>query len=94
MTKSHSPDVLAGGEAELVQRPQADVDVPVLQQLVVKAFLGEVGVQGDQGTVFLGGVGKRGLISGCLGPVLPDLLLGRVIILLGRLCPTEHILDI
>ena len=58
MTKSHSPDVLAGGEAELVQRPQADVDVPVLQQLVVKAFLGEVGVQGDQGTVFLGGVGK------------------------------------
>ena len=64
--------VPAGGEDELVQRLEVDVHVAVLEHLVVEVVLGEFGVQGEQGTVFLGGVRELRGAGGVLRAVLRD----------------------
>ena len=83
-----------GRQAELVQRFQADVDVPVLEEFVVEAFLRKISVQGDKRAVFLGRVGERALISKVLGTVVPYFFLSCVVVLLGGLGPPKHDFDI
>ena len=52
MTKGDIAVVLGRREAELIKRPQADVNVTVLEKLIVEAFLGEISVKGYQGAVY------------------------------------------
>ncbi len=94
MTKGDIAVVLGRREAELIKRPQADVNVTVLEKLIVEAFLGEISVKGYQGAVFLRGVSERSLLAGGFRPIFPDLPLCGVIVLFGRLGPPEHILHI
>ena len=47
-----------GCQDKLVQGLQVDVHVAVLEHLVVEIVLGEIGVEGQQGAVFFGGIGK------------------------------------
>jgi hypothetical protein len=66
----------------------------VLQKLVVEVLLGEIGIEGEQRTVFLRGVGERPFRSRVRGLVFADFLPGRVVVLLRGCFHPEHILHV
>ena len=79
-------------KVELVKRTQADVYIPVLEQFVVKVFLGKIGVKCKQGVVFLGGICERCLSRGALRPVFAYLALGGAVVGFRLLGHAQHIL--
>ena len=66
----------------------------MLEHLVIEILLREIGIQRQQRTVLLGRIRKRGQPLPCLGPILADLTVRRIVVLLGLGLHTEHVLHI
>ena len=92
--EGHVGAFVLSGQTELVERLEAYVHVAVLKQFVVEVFLGEIGVQRKQGTVFAGGVGERNLAGGVLFTVLGNLAAGGLVVGLGGAGEPQHILHV
>ena len=73
------------GYAELVEGFETDVDIPVLEEFVIEVFLCEIRIQGQQGAVFAGGIGKVRLPAGMLVLIFRDFLAGDFIVCLRGL---------
>ena len=81
-------------KTETEQRPKSHVHVPVLKHLVIEILLREIRIQRQQRTVFLGRIRKRGQPLPCLGPILADFTVRRIVILLGLGLHSEHVLHV